>query len=838
MLFKKFSLVCLLFFSLAEASQFQSNIDYNVPNFSKNFQISISKKMNDYPISSNILKRKFFPNSKNILNEKKKILSKNFQSKIISKNLDTKIQLIKKITFLGNNFFSNQSLLDMMKNFDILESKIFSYSQVQKFIKHIKDIYYQNGFLNCCVEIVGVPVSSDRVQVNVMIKEGKISRISSLEISGNTHFSTTQIKEILLKNKPFWLFNFFSKSIYAPNKFKKHLDNLLKLYHMHGYLDCQIFPVYSVSPKNLFLTDIQVRIQEGALYEYGKMEILGIKDPFFLKNLKKILKKFQQKYNSSYNLKNICVLKKKLKNLFLKFGYAKVFLKTKILKDINYKKINFYFYLKKDKQYFLNKIFFHGATYSQEIFLRKILQKYINRYYDFSLLKKCCLNFLKTGFFESVSIKHVPIFKNSNKINVFFILKEENRRNCDFSSEYNFQEGLKLHLLGWKKNIFGTGWKLKGNIWKGPDSIKGDMNISAPSIFFKNYLLQYHIFYHTLKNQYFLSSNILQNDVGSEIQLRTKKRNHKQMLLSLGYINTKNFNLNLNIPTVKLRGSFYTDVIQKYFNTHNYVKNFFVRTAFDYNTLFPTVCPETGNLFRFFGQFNLPASTELYHNFAINLEKYIPILDKNNIILHGCANFKFGINFLKDLFKVEPEIIPEEEKEEIVQNIEPEITTTVIPEVTEPENAEFTMIVKDLTTPSIDTTTVVPEVLNSDIISSSESEDKSLEVQKNKIQPVLFLDFLTQIKAEILFPHLRFPIPLFRNFQFSIFTECTSNWNLETTYDMQIVKDGTYHQLNPHSMTVMAGFFTRWFSPLGPIKFTFSKSVFHYVNENSINEDI
>ncbi|CUR53135.1 POTRA domain-containing protein [Buchnera aphidicola] len=818
MSFKKFSLICLLFFSLSEASHFQYNTNYNFLNYSKNFHLFVSEEPGTCDESSQSLENQFFQTIKNVLLKKIQLSLFSSKSNSLLKTLNVNFKQIRNIKIIGNNIFSNKIFFDLMKKFNIIENKIFSQKQIKKFIEHIKQVYYQQGFLNCCVEIIGIPISHTDVQINVVVREGDISRISKLGVSGNKYFSSKKIKEILLKKKPFRLFNFFSKSIYAPDQFKKRIEELSELYFKHGFLDCRISSFFFPKTKNFSLIDTKIEIHEGSRYKFGYIKILGEKNLVLLKKLQNILNQFKKNFFPIYKFKNIKLLNKYLNNVFLKYGYVDVVSKIKMLKNFKKKKINFIFRFLKGKQTFINQIFLQGSKISQDVFLYDLLKKNLNKYYNSSSLRKCCDLLLDTGLFENVFAKSISLGNFPQQKNICFILKPEYRQNVNISANYNFKDGLTLNLFGWKKNLYDTGYQLTGRIFKNRVSTRGDISLSSPYKFLNFYMLKSYTFLHIVKKKYLFSSNIVQKRIGSEVSVQSKLLNHKKHTIALGYVQTKNSSLKLKIPLVQSLGFSGINLLKDYFEKYQYTKNFYIRSEFKYTTLFPIRYPETGYLFKISNCTNLPYSTNQTYNFTTSIEKYIPLTLQNNIIFHGFAQLSTNIHFLKFSCQSVPlfETISEKNnKSEILEKIS--------------EKKNFFQLDENIHN-NIMKNNSIP------IVSSGIQKFKKQIVLKNqseKVESFANVNLNTHIRTEFLFPHLTTPIPLFRNFQISVFADIFGNLYFQSEHPILKINHGFLYKTQPHNLHVSSGFLIRWFSPFGPIKFIFSKSLFKFMINKS-----
>lgn len=120
----------------------------------------------------------------------------------------------------------------------------------------------------------GEPAEYPQADLQIIIEEGEQIRIDDVRIEGNDEFSTIFLK-LLMATKGSFL---FIKNYYDDEAFEDDLVRLRALYSQHGYFDALIERGTFVERRDkkgrLVVTPV-VRIEEGGVYRFGRVDVRG-----------------------------------------------------------------------------------------------------------------------------------------------------------------------------------------------------------------------------------------------------------------------------------------------------------------------------------------------------------------------------------------------------------------------------------------------------------------------------------------------------------------------------------------------------------------------------------
>lgn len=173
----------------------------------------------------------------------------------------------------GNKYLSASQIKKAIKTSErgmfsfILGGGYYKRDEMRADIERIKDLYYNNGFLNISVAEPEVKVADDKKSMNVIIKvsEGDRYKISAVEITGNKVYTDDELRKLLKLMPPM----IFSKDVLT-----KDIAAITDKYSNTGYALISVVPDLSPDAEKKE-TKITYRIEEGDKYTIGRIEISG-----------------------------------------------------------------------------------------------------------------------------------------------------------------------------------------------------------------------------------------------------------------------------------------------------------------------------------------------------------------------------------------------------------------------------------------------------------------------------------------------------------------------------------------------------------------------------------
>ncbi|MBF0456945.1 MAG: outer membrane protein assembly factor BamA [Nitrospirae bacterium] len=177
---------------------------------------------------------------------------------------------ITRIIFYGNEELDDKKLKEKAT---ATAGSVADNTLIQENVKKLKDLYDSEGYYQAEIYPIMHYVREGEVTLTFDIKEGPKLKVRNIEITGNEHIPTKQIKKVLNTSK-WWIFSFFDGSGFVKkDALDEDVYNIQNLYMDSGYLNVKI-----AEPKVIVNEDgITVRfdISEGRQYNLESVNLVG-----------------------------------------------------------------------------------------------------------------------------------------------------------------------------------------------------------------------------------------------------------------------------------------------------------------------------------------------------------------------------------------------------------------------------------------------------------------------------------------------------------------------------------------------------------------------------------
>ncbi len=181
--------------------------------------------------------------------------------------------LVKKITFLGNQAFSDNQLKDIMETREeglfsgMSGSGNFKEFNFQTDIERLKFFYKSKGYLQVTMGIPEITVSEDKkwVFINIKVNEGPMFAVNDITFQGEVLFSDEELlSKISLK----------PESTYSEEWLRKDIQLLIELYQDKGYAFANVLRTLQIVPGENKV-DVEFSFEKGKIAYFGKIIVKG-----------------------------------------------------------------------------------------------------------------------------------------------------------------------------------------------------------------------------------------------------------------------------------------------------------------------------------------------------------------------------------------------------------------------------------------------------------------------------------------------------------------------------------------------------------------------------------
>ncbi len=178
---------------------------------------------------------------------------------------------VRKITFTGNQHFSDDELKDVIKTsekgffFWLTSSGILKREKLEVDADRLAGFYLNHGFMDVRVGRPEVTYDEEGIYINFPIDEGLRFRVGKVDVAGES---------IEPENNLLSIINFSKEKYFNREVLAKDLENLTGFYTSRGYAFAEVEPNIR-RDLTQETVDVVYEIKKGELVEFGRIEIIG-----------------------------------------------------------------------------------------------------------------------------------------------------------------------------------------------------------------------------------------------------------------------------------------------------------------------------------------------------------------------------------------------------------------------------------------------------------------------------------------------------------------------------------------------------------------------------------
>ena len=349
--------------------------------------------------------------------------------------------------------------------------------------------YKSYGYNLVEIEYSSKNLDSGQINLNYRIAEGKITKISKINIIGNHSFSKRKIKSILRSSE-----SKFFKLVSGTSKYNENLiyldEKKLEEYYLNqGFKNIEVTSSISEFVEDTNKVVLNYFINEGKRFKIGDIDIKfdnEISDVDI--EINKIIKELEIKNNKIYNKSKIDKSTDKIYNYMQKKGL--VFIDVNPIEEEVDNNVNLVFLISKIKEEYVSEINIYGNHRTKDRVIRRELELIEGDPFIPSKIKKSRSNLRNLNFFSKIEFKSYSV---NQKVKLDVEIEDKSTGEFNLGAVFDSYEGVAL-LSGLKENnIFGDGRYLALNLNTSEDFAGINFEVIEPYIRNKRFNLIYNI---------------------------------------------------------------------------------------------------------------------------------------------------------------------------------------------------------------------------------------------------------------------------------------------------------------------------------------------------------
>lgn len=313
-----------------------------------------------------------------------------------------------------------EKMQSVLKNLGLVAGHVFDRSVLEKVQAELKSQYNNRGKYNAQIKTKVTDMARNRVNVQIIVSEGRVAKIKEIKIIGNHAFSDKVLIKQMVLSTSGWFTWFTSKDEYAKEKLDASVKALQSYYLDNGYLHIKIVSTQvSLTPdhKHVYIT---IKVDEGKLYHFSGFKLAG----------KLILPREQLR--SMVHIKNGDVFSRSVVNEAISdigtaignIGYGFPSINAEPIVDEKKRQIFINIYIDPGVRVYVHRIRFVGNTKTADYVLRHNMVQNEASLLRISDIKESERKLRNLGYFKDVSVKTKAVPGTNNQVDLEYHVKE------------------------------------------------------------------------------------------------------------------------------------------------------------------------------------------------------------------------------------------------------------------------------------------------------------------------------------------------------------------------------------------------------------------------------
>ena len=440
---------------------------------------------------------------------------------------------ISAIDISGNKALKTEQLIESLDGVGVKEGEVYKRSTLEQVKSELVRSYASNGRYGAGVEIEEIVKPRNRLEIKIIVDEGKSAKIEKINIIGNEIFNNEELLEgFELSEGSFFSF-LNNDNAYSREKLKGDIESLESFYRDRGYLKFSIESSQISLSKDMKKIFINFNIFEGNKYTISDAEVVG-DIPLEEEIYSQIINSLK---DQTYSQAQITSIEEFFTNLMGNRGYAfaEVSGNPEIDEDDNAVKI--IFTVQPGKRTYTRKILFTGNNLTQDFVLRREMRQFEGAWSSNNSIEAGKVRLERLGYFKEVEVETVPVPNTDDQIDIIYSVEEETTGSVGGNVGYS-DFGLMLGFNLQEQNFLGSGNTVGIGINKNIYSESYNISFLDPYATKDAVSLGYNIYFRETDYGEFNVANYLSNSQGFGLQFGYPISDIQRINLGLTYDKT------------------------------------------------------------------------------------------------------------------------------------------------------------------------------------------------------------------------------------------------------------------------------------------------------------
>jgi outer membrane protein insertion porin family len=575
---------------------------------------------------------------------------------------------ISKIELKGNKDLKSEDLLKGLKDIGLAEGEPFDRLSLDRVTQELTRQYYNRGKYNVSVKPKVIPLDRNRVELSIVIAEGKVATIKHINIVGNRTYSEDDIRSDFESSTSNWTSWYSHDDQYSREKLAGDLEKLNSYYLDRGHVDFSIDSTeVTISPdkRAMYLT---ANVTEGQVYTVSEIKLAGD----LVVTEEDMRKLITIKPGEIFSRKKIVQSQEAMIAVLANIGYAFAQVTPVPAVDKEKRQAGITFFVNPGKRVYVHRITFKGNASTQDEVMRREMRQLEGAWYSQAAIDRSKIRLQRLGFFKKVDIATPKVPGTDDQVDINVTVEETSAGSFTFGLGYSQVEKLIASISVSENNFLGTGDAASATVQKSFYLTRYNLDYYQPYLTPDGVGLGYDATYSKLDNSQINIASYFNNTAAFSTFLGLPISETDSVKLTMGLSSTKIITFSsvptqvidptTGLPAVDASGNglFVTDAfgniifnrrpfspapIVDYINNlgHDTFHTWAITASWAHDTRNKFFNPTHGSLQQFSAEVALPGSTVPYYKLIYKYAQYLPISESFTFL--GSATIGYGDSY-------------------------------------------------------------------------------------------------------------------------------------------------------------------------------------------------
>jgi outer membrane protein insertion porin family len=396
--------------------------------------------------------------------------------------------VINRIVIEGNRRIKDDKITPEIR---LAPRQIFTRSRARADVARIIELYRRQGRYAASVDPQIVQLDQNRVDVVFSINEGPKSRVRTINIIGNNHFSDGRLIREMATREHHWWNIFSSNDTYDPDRLAFDQQKLRQFYLIQGYADFRIqSAVAELTPdrRDFIITYV---VDEGQRYRFGDVTVdSDIRDL----NAAALQRRLPMHSGDWYNAKQVEDTVDSLNELSGLFGYAFSDVRPQFHRDREHLTMGVNFHVAETPRVYVERIDIAGNTTTRDKVIRREFRLHEGDAFNSVQVRRSRDRIQSLGFFQDNLEIRQDQGTTPDRVVLGVDVQERATGQLQLSAGYSSLERFLINAAITQRNFMGRGQEVRAQVSYSAYSKSVEFGFTEPYIFDRNISFGFDLF--------------------------------------------------------------------------------------------------------------------------------------------------------------------------------------------------------------------------------------------------------------------------------------------------------------------------------------------------------